>query len=32
MAPQFEKFAPHRLLKNGHAMTIAAAFVPRRFD
>jgi uncharacterized protein len=27
--PQFE---PHPLLKNAHAMTIAAAFVPRRFD
>lgn len=25
-------FEPHRLLKNGHAMTIAAAFVRRRFD
>jgi predicted alpha/beta-fold hydrolase len=24
-------FVPHRLLKSGHAMTIAAAFVPRRF-
>ena len=29
MIPEFE---PHPLLKNGHAMTIAAAFVPRRFD
>ncbi len=28
-APDFE---PHFLLKNGHAMTIAAALVPRRFD
>ncbi|HMD09593.1 MAG TPA: alpha/beta fold hydrolase [Candidatus Acidoferrum sp.] len=27
-----EKFEPHRLLKNGHAMTIAAALVRRRFD
>lgn len=27
-----EKFEPHALLKNGHAMTIAAAFVPRKFD
>ncbi len=27
--PEFE---PHPLLKNGHAMTIASAFVPRRFD
>jgi predicted alpha/beta-fold hydrolase len=26
------QFRPHPLLKNGHAMTIAAAFVPRRFD
>jgi hypothetical protein len=25
-------FEPHWLLKNGHAQTIAAAFVPRRFD
>jgi uncharacterized protein len=24
-------FVPHRLLRNGHAMTIAGAFVPRRF-
>jgi hypothetical protein len=29
MIPEFE---PHPLLKNGHAMTIAAALVPRRFD
>ena len=29
MIPQFE---PHPLLRNGHAMTIAAALVPRRFD
>ena len=27
--PEFEA---HRLLKNGHAMTIAAAFLPRRFE
>jgi len=27
--PQFEA---HSLLKNGHAMTIAAAFLPRRFE
>jgi predicted alpha/beta-fold hydrolase len=27
--PEFE---PHPLLKNGHVMTIASAFVPRRFD
>src|SRR5215470_16321810 len=26
------EFEPHPLLKNGHAMTIAAALVPRRFD
>jgi len=26
------KFEPHRLLKNKHAMTIVAAFVPRKFD
>ncbi len=25
-------FEPHPLLRHGHAMTIAAAFVPRRFD
>jgi len=25
-------FVPHPLLKNAHAMTIAAAFAPRRFD
>jgi predicted alpha/beta-fold hydrolase len=24
-------FVPHRLLENGHAMTIVSAFVPRRF-
>lgn len=29
MLPEFE---PHPLLTNGHAMTIASAFVPRRFD
>jgi hypothetical protein len=29
MIPGFE---PYPLLKNGHAMTIAAAFLPRRFD
>lgn len=27
-----KEFEPHPLLKNGHAMTIAAAFVPRRFN
>jgi uncharacterized protein len=32
MASQFETFEPHRLLKNGHAMTIAAAFARRHFD
>ena len=26
------EFKPHALLKNAHAMTIASAFVPRRFD
>src|SRR5690348_752414 len=31
MAWEMEKFEPHALLKNGHAMTIAAAFLPRRF-
>src|SRR5260370_20779058 len=25
-------FEPHPLLKNGHVMTIASAFVPSRFD
>jgi len=25
-------FEPHPLLKNGHAMTMVSAFVPRRFD
>ncbi|HVH69841.1 MAG TPA: alpha/beta fold hydrolase [Candidatus Dormibacteraeota bacterium] len=29
MIPEFE---PHTLLKNGHAMTVAAALLPRRFD
>lgn len=32
MAWEMEKFEPHALLKNGHAMTIAAAFVRRKFD
>jgi uncharacterized protein len=27
-----EEFVPHPILRSGHAMTIAAAFVPRRFD
>jgi len=26
------EFTPHPLLRNGHAMTIASAFVPRKFD
>jgi predicted alpha/beta-fold hydrolase len=30
--PGIPPFEPHPLLKNGHAMTIASAFVPRRFD
>jgi len=29
LTPEFE---PHPLLRNGHAQTLAAAFVPRRFD
>ena len=32
MAWEKEKFEPHWLLKNGHAMTIAAAFARRRFE
>jgi len=32
MAGEMEKFEPHALLKSGHAMTIASAFVRRRFD
>ncbi|MGH8101319.1 MAG: YheT family hydrolase, partial [Chthoniobacterales bacterium] len=32
MAWEIGKFEPHQLLKNGHVMTIAAAFVPRKFD
>jgi uncharacterized protein len=32
MTWEMAKFEPHALLKNGHAMTIAAAFVPRKFD
>src|SRR5271169_4268869 len=32
MAGEMEKFEPHALLKNGHAMTITSAFVRRRFD
>src|SRR5260370_41343076 len=29
---QFPSFEVHPLLRNGHVMTVAAAFVPRRFD
>ncbi len=29
---QFPSFEVHPLLKNGHVMTVAAAFVPRRFE
>jgi uncharacterized protein len=32
MEDTFPEFEPHPLLKNGHLMTIASAFVPRRFD
>jgi hypothetical protein len=32
MAWEKEKFEPHPLLRNRHAMTIAAAFVPRKFE
>jgi predicted alpha/beta-fold hydrolase len=32
MQNPFTPFEPHPLLKNCHAMTIASAFVPRRFD
>jgi uncharacterized protein len=31
MQSSVPEFVAHRFLKNGHAMTIAAAFVPRRF-
>jgi predicted alpha/beta-fold hydrolase len=31
MQSSVPEFVAHRLLKSGHAMTIAAAFVPRRF-
>jgi predicted alpha/beta-fold hydrolase len=31
MAEEIQEFVPHALLKNGHAMTIASAFVQRRF-
>src|SRR5258708_2305284 len=30
--PGIPPFEPHPLLKSAHAMTIASAFVPRRFD
>jgi predicted alpha/beta-fold hydrolase len=32
MVGEMEKFEPHRLLRNGHVMTIVAAFTHRRFD
>ncbi len=32
MAPEIEKFEPPAWLRNGHAMTLAAAFARRRFD
>jgi predicted alpha/beta-fold hydrolase len=32
VAGDMEKFEPHALLKSGHTMTIASAFVRRRFD
>jgi predicted alpha/beta-fold hydrolase len=32
MESPFTPFEPHPLLRNGHAMTLASAFVPRRFD
>jgi predicted alpha/beta-fold hydrolase len=32
MEVTFSEFEAHPLLKNGHAMTIASAFLPRRFD
>src|SRR5271156_1485095 len=32
MAGEIEKFEPHALLKNGHAMTITSAFMRRRFE
>jgi uncharacterized protein len=32
MTREVPEFEPHPLLKNGHAMTIVSAFVPRRFD
>src|SRR6266851_8639344 len=32
MSVQIPEFTPHPFLRSGHAQTIAAAFVPRRFD
>jgi uncharacterized protein len=32
MTRNLPAFEPHPLLKNGHAMTVVSAFVPRRFD
>jgi uncharacterized protein len=32
MRGQIPEFTPHPFLRSGHAQTIAAAFVPRRFD
>jgi len=32
MGGDIPEFVPHALLRSGHAMTIAAAFVPRRFS
>jgi hypothetical protein len=32
MDKRIPPFEPHPLLKNGHLMTMASAFVPRRFD
>jgi hypothetical protein len=32
VTPNLKEFEPHPLLRSGHAMTIAAAFVPRKFD
>lgn len=32
METRVPEFEPHPLLRNGHAMTIAAALAPRRFD
>jgi predicted alpha/beta-fold hydrolase len=31
MQKEIREFVPHRWLRNGHAMTLAAAFVPRKF-